>query len=246
MNATSGRISPTPFAYYDRELSCWRTSQATLALDLTPSSVTLPRSGSMRNGELFERPTLARPTGGSDCSSLRFDTPDTMPEAPNSGSNRKAQPAGLLNQVRTLLSTPQARDGKGVPGKGFNQPNLARDVSLLPTPAVNDMGAGNPNDGEQPETWLARRERVKLTANNGNGMGTPLSIAVQLLPTPSVADATGGHMTRGGARSHELLLPGVAVAITGGTMNPQSDDGSPPSDVQHPTPPPSGEPGALF
>lgn len=40
------------------------------------------------------------------------------------------------------------------------------------------------NDGEGTDTWLARRERVKLTANNGNGMGMPLTIAVRLLPTP--------------------------------------------------------------
>jgi DNA (cytosine-5)-methyltransferase 1 len=82
---------------------------------------------------------------------------------------------------------------------------------LLPTP-----DASNANDGEGTETWLARRERVKLTANNGNGMGMPLAIAVQLLPTPQVADATGGHATRSGDRSGELLLPGVAVASTTG------------------------------
>jgi DNA (cytosine-5)-methyltransferase 1 len=36
-----------------------------------------------------------------------------------------------------------------------------------------------------------------------------------LLPTPQVADATGGHATRSGARSDEKLLPGVAVeAVT--------------------------------
>lgn len=237
MNATSGRISPTPFAYYDPESSCWRTSQATLALDLTPSSVTLPRSGSMRNGELFERPTLEPRIDASGCSSL--------------------------------LSTPQARDGKGVPGKGFNQANLARDVSLLPTPAVNDMGAGNPNDGEQPETWLARRERVKVTAKNGNGMGTPLAVAVQLLPTPRATDGTKGGPNQRGS-SGDLMLPSaVMLPLTpkatnnenrqtvgrygpnlgmalGVTTLPQSDDGSPSSDVQHPTPPPSGGPGVLF
>jgi len=53
-------------------------------------------------------------------------------------------------------------------------------LMLLPTPA-----AMNPNDGEGTASWLARRERVKLTANNGNGMGMPLTIAVQLLPTPN-------------------------------------------------------------
>lgn len=57
----------------------------------------------------------------------------------------------------------------------------------LPTPA-----ACVANDGERPETWLARRERVKQTAKNGNGMGMPLSIAAQLLPTPTTRDWKDG------------------------------------------------------
>lgn len=63
-------------------------------------------------------------------------------------------------------------------------------LTLLPTPAASVA-----NDGESPDTWLARRERVKLTADNGNGMGMPLTIAVQLLPTPTVMDhkASGGN-----------------------------------------------------
>jgi hypothetical protein len=44
-----------------------------------------------------------------------FDTPDTMPEAPNSGSNRKKQVAGLGNQVKTLLRTPTAAEVEGGP-----------------------------------------------------------------------------------------------------------------------------------
>jgi hypothetical protein len=34
-----------------------------------------------------------------------------------------------------------------------------------------------------------------------------------LLPTPSVADGMGGHLTRSGDRSGELLLPGVAKTL---------------------------------
>lgn len=34
-----------------------------------------------------------------------------------------------------------------------------------------------------------------------------------LLQTPSVSDATGGHTTRGGERSGELLLPGQALSL---------------------------------
>jgi DNA (cytosine-5)-methyltransferase 1 len=47
-------------------------------------------------------------------------------------------------------------------------------------------------DGERPETWLARRELVKLTANNGNGMGMPITIAVRLWPTPTSRDYRNG------------------------------------------------------
>ncbi len=50
----------------------------------------------------------------------------------------------------------------------------------------------NPNDGEGTETWLARREQVKAKSINGNGMGMPLSIAVQLLPTPEAKLASSG------------------------------------------------------
>ena len=117
-----------------------------------------------------------------------------------------------------------------------NDPGLRALPSLLPTPS-----AGNFNAGEDPEQWEARRQRVKETANNGNGMGMPLGIAVKLLPTPkasnnekrqklgygmnlgqalgvtpllptpSVADTTGGHERRGGKRGDELPLKGIAT-----------------------------------
>jgi hypothetical protein len=35
-------------------------------------------------------------------------------------------------------------------------------------------------DGESPETWLRRKEAMKAKGYNGNGCGTPLTIAVQL------------------------------------------------------------------
>lgn len=53
-----------------------------------------------------------------------------------------------------------------------------------------------------------------------------LPSAVHLLPTPSVADGTGGHATRSGTRSGELLLPGVAKAVHEGAFltTPTSQD----------------------
>lgn len=35
----------------------------------------------------------------------------------------------------------------------------------------------------------------------------------QLLPTPSVADGTGGHINRSGDRKDELLLPGIVLTL---------------------------------
>ena len=145
--------------------------------------------------------------GAGDRRPLTLLRTPTAQLAINGGSQhpdkRKAGGHGptLADEVEHLLPTPRASDGT----KGGPNQRGSKGVQLFPTPA-----ACNPNDGEGAETWLARRERVKLTAQNGNGMGMPLSIAVQLIPTPSVADAAGGHERRGGARGGELLLKGLA------------------------------------
>ena len=105
------------------------------------------------------------------------------------------------------LPTPKASDGERGRDKARTRPDekgreLATVVrDLLPTPS-----ACIANDGERPETWLARRERVKLTANNGNGMGMPLTIAAQLLPTPTVNDA--GNSTLPPSQRGRDSLPG--------------------------------------
>jgi hypothetical protein len=49
--------------------------------------------------------------------------------------------------------------------------------------------AGAFNDGESAESWLARRDRQKKPGRNGNGMGTPVAIAIRLLPTPMASDS---------------------------------------------------------
>jgi len=70
MTDTSGPTSQEPFAFYDHDSSCLRTSQGTFLSDSMKSSVTLPKWGSMRSGALYERPTLVRPTAESDFSLL--------------------------------------------------------------------------------------------------------------------------------------------------------------------------------
>ena len=146
--------------------------------------------------------------------------------------------------VGPLLGTPRASEwkGSGPVGSASHAHMIERDylcaqvLSLLLTPAVNDMG-----EGKDVDAWDAWTERMRAAHGNGNGHGKSLAIeaqrmllptpvadnsrglpssgtdyaslanvAVSLLPTPSVADGMGGHLSRSGDRSHELLLPGVA------------------------------------
>lgn len=126
-------------------------------------------------------------------------------EAIEHDGSRAAATGSGPNGGLTLLPTPTSNLGEnGGPqdpakrragGHSVSIEDAVHGLTLLPTPA-----AMNPNDGEGTASWLARRERVKLTANNGNGMGMPLTIAVQLLPTPTTEPMTGnGHARNLGA-----------------------------------------------
>lgn len=73
---------------------------------------------------------------------------------------------------------------------------------LVPTP-----NASVAQDGEGPETWLARREELKAKGINGNGAGMPLTIYSQLkqsdkmIPTPTAKDADSSR-SRSAVREH--------------------------------------------
>lgn len=71
----------------------------------------------------------------------------------------------------TLLPSPRTSDTNGAGAHGQGGLDLRTAVSLLPTPAVNDMGASY-----TPETWDAWTERMKAAHGNGNGHGASLHI----------------------------------------------------------------------
>ena len=100
--------------------------------------------------------------------------------------------------------------------EGDRLPNLETVMAreMLPTPS-----AGLFNDGEKPDTWLARRERVKLTAKNGNGMGMPLAIAAQLL-TPCASDWKGRTNWEAAGRHGPQRLPGCLPTGAATYLNP--------------------------
>jgi len=96
-------------------------------------------------------------------------------------------------------------------------------VRLLPTPA-----AGNPNDGEDPAGWLARQARHEARGTNGNGMGMPLSVAVQLLTTPRATNtATPGDRPPPGQPVPQLFPTPLAAEGVKGSPNQRSSAGQP-------------------
>ena len=191
----SSTNSCVSFAWWDRDSSSWRTSQRSLIEGWTSFSENWPKQGLMRSGHVFRRVLWAPATGGTAGGLL------PTPRAQEPGRTNKGYGDSVMERVCLQM---------GVPTQ--NHP-------LLPTPA-----ACVANDGERPETWLARRERVKAKGINGNGMGMPLTIAAQLLPTPTVNDA--GNSTLPPSQRGRDSLPGQMLRDdsiqTGGTtyLNP--------------------------
>jgi hypothetical protein len=212
---------PKPIATWNPARSVWETNQPALCGHSVPFSETWPTSGMTRGGVAYALPTSAPRTAGSASSSL-LPTPKAYQGSRGGSQHPDKRRAG--GAVGDLLPTPRATDGtKGGPNQRGSSGDLMLPsaVQLLPTPAVNDMGAGK--TVEQWDEWTVR---MKDRHGNGNGHGASLAIeALRLLPTPSAADALGGHLTRSGDRSNELLLPGVAKSI-GDRTSPPSVDGS--------------------
>ncbi|MBE3135296.1 MAG: DNA cytosine methyltransferase, partial [Acidobacteria bacterium] len=128
----------------------------------------------------------------------------------------RATRGGSTTETLALLPSPRASDdAHSGPNQRGSKGDLtiASAIALLPTPAVNDMGAGKEPDAW--DAWDAWTDDMRERHGNGNGHGKSLAIEARrvadgLLPTPGVADSTGGHHSRSGARSDELLLNGIA------------------------------------
>lgn len=218
--ATSGPPSPEPFAYFDPATSSLRTSQATFDLGFSEHSVTLPKWGSMRNGELYERRMQELRIVASASSSL-LPTSDTVPEAPNTGSNKKTLPPGIGNAVKALLPTPAANDSGNTPEDHLRKKpgriqvtslqvlvegGLIPTGGLLPTPTVGDAAS------------TANKTAGRSNPNSKHHDGMTKTDWTRLLPTPRSSDSTGpGHHGTGGADLRTSI---------GDLTNAPSEDGS--------------------
>lgn len=84
---------------------------------------------------------------------------------------------------------------------------------LWPTPS-----AANPNDAEEPETWIARAEGLIDKGYNANGAGMPLAIAAKLWPdAPSESSRPAPRTATAGSAGSEraVLNPSFVEALMG-------------------------------
>lgn len=121
-----------------------------------------------------------------------------------------------LRAITELLPTPIFPTPKGSDGEkgGPNQRGSSGDYALpaighlLPTPAANDSG-NTPEEHLRKKPGRTQVTSLQVIADHGL-----IETGGKILPTPTVGNATGGNAQRGGDRSDEKLLPGLAVEMT--------------------------------
>lgn len=142
-------------AKYDRDTRCWRTPQCSLFGGLGECLETLPKSGIMQGGLLWERTTWARPTSANESGFWR--TPDTGAGGEISADKAadfaagKTRASGSVIQIRLCdqVRHPQLWPTPTVCGnnnrKGLTKTSgdgLATAVlKTYPTPKCQDAGA---------------------------------------------------------------------------------------------------------
>lgn len=201
-----------------RDTSFWRTSQASLLppppLWTKPKELSKsarppeswenwPTAGGMRSGSLFQRPTWAPAMGGRGGSAglgAMWDTPDGMPEAPNTGSNRKSQVAGLGNQAQLVSmgrwATPDCNTSTYSNGK--MGPNIREQTAQWATPQARDSRSPDSAESGNYQRKLEHGYTIDLNSQAFNW------------PTPRGTDGTKGGPNQA-VSNGDLMLPSAAA-----------------------------------
>ena len=157
MNDGSGPTSSDWFARYDPEASSWRTSQVSFMEELNTFSETWPRSGSMRNGQVFERQTLVRPIVESG--SLSWASPVAA----------DAAQGDIENENTKYVTTGTGRLRKISNNGESGSLGLAREVKHWQTPSANEDAAGTINGNMQHMLSHQVQVATGITSTNDTG-----------------------------------------------------------------------------
>lgn len=222
---TSGTSGPSSGASSSSAVLRWRSSRTCPALfdqvDSRPCSETLPRSASMRSGEISERATLERRIDESGSSSWpTAATTDASSSARHTTGTDVMHPATSLTDAIRQWPTPAARDGdnRGADAKRIGQPgrhggsNLDDWAQLWPTPSATPYGS-------------SQNGRANGHVRPSNGTPSLENQARAMWSTPMKSDADRGSGTymrgnptlTGDARTHSRQAQPTAKAGSAGS-----------------------------
>jgi hypothetical protein len=192
--AGSGRKSTESYAKWDPNTSSWKTLDKSSTTDSPTSSVTLPRSGSMRNGECSAQPKLARHTNETDSGYSPPQQPTwATPSAMDSVTSGNSKTTKATKKYNGTLTDQTIRD-----------PNSHK---LWGTPVALD-------DQKTPEAHMATKTRLI-----GPGRTEPTSLTVQSKmpenwkdwPTPVASEAYKGTDPQRGPAGGSKGLKDAAI-----------------------------------
>ena len=205
---------PTPSAFFDPDTFSWRTSKDSLLKEDLTSLERLKPFGMTVAGRLYELATPEHLISVRDGSRL-----------PNLPTPTASQPGGTPERH---LERKNSIDGAN--RTKATDLRMALEQTLLPPPTAWVQ------DEVDMEKYLARRERVKKEANNGNGFGMTLDMTVRLLPTPTTQDAANNA---GPAQWERNSLPLNCIAVQIGENGSLPLEDAKPSSGEPPHPPSS-------
>ncbi len=144
--AACGTTWPASLARFDPATHSLKIAQLSLLEDLTGCCVTLPRSGLMLDGQLWELPTLGRHTSASESGFWQTPVADDCVNRAAEKFNSRGEPK-LSAQVM-VWPTPTAQDaeqagGMGCIAKGKRGLSLHQAIQQFPTPVRSDYKSGS-------------------------------------------------------------------------------------------------------